>query len=250
LALLKELDERIREWENAARELKRASDHRALLESELSEVLRNVVIKQEAERGRIARELHDSLGQYLTIMNLQLDGLKLQAGATEELKAQVAGLETITRGIGSEMHRIAWELRPSALDDYGLKIVLPQYLEDWSQRSALKIDLHLEVSEERLPQNVETTLYRIVQEALTNVVKHAEAGTVGIVLKTTNTEATLIIEDDGTGFHFDETEPGASFSSRLGLLGIRERLALVNGTFEIETASGQGTVLIIHVPLV
>jgi two-component system, chemotaxis family, sensor kinase Cph1 len=247
-ALLAELDQRIKQWEATAEELKREGDRRAVVEAQLSMILRRTVIEQEAERRRIARELHDSLGQYLTIMQLDLDGIGRHAEASAEIQQRIVKLKALTANVGQEVNRLAWEIRPTALDDLGLQTAVQQFLEEWSETSKLKIDLHLTLSDRRLPTAIETALYRTLQEAITNVVKHADATKVGIILEATGKEARLIIEDDGKGFQWEDVESSTAPIMRLGILGIRERLSLVGGSLEIETAPGQGTTLIIHVP--
>ncbi|ACK50960.1 multi-sensor signal transduction histidine kinase [Methylocella silvestris BL2] len=248
-ALLVALDHRIRQWETTAQQLKIESDRRAVVEAELSEVLRSTVINQEAERQRIARELHDSLGQYLTVMQLDLDGIGRDVDSSPAVKRRVADLKNLTANLGKEVNRLAWEIRPTALDDLGLQTAIQQFLEEWGQKSGLQFDLHLALSDRRLPPIVETTLYRILQEAITNVVKHSQAKKAGVILKATSSEAIMIVEDDGRGFLWDDVDSATKPSSRLGLLGVRERLSLVGGKLEIETSPGHGATLFIHVPL-
>lgn len=247
-ALIAQLDERIREWEKIAQELKREGDRRAVLEAELAEVLRSTVTEQEAERQRIARELHDSLGQYLTIMRLDLDKISHDRDVTEEIQKRVDRLNMLTTEAGREVNKLAWEIRPTALDDLGLQTAIEQFLEEWGERSNLQFDLHLALSDRRLAPAIETALYRVLQEGIRNVVKHAGATHVGVILDASAKEVQLIIEDNGCGFAHDESAAQPRPSARLGLLGIRERLALVNGTLEIES-SANGTTLLIHVPL-
>ena len=248
-ALMAQLDQRIAQWEQTARELKRESDRRALLETELSQVLRRTVLDQEAERQRIARELHDSLGQYLTVMRLDLDGIGRDTGASGSIRARVEKLKSLTTDVGQEVNQLAWEIRPTALDDLGLQKAFQQFLEEWAERSTLKFDLHLALNDRRLPPQIETALYRVLQEAIRNVVQHAQAAKVGVILEASSGEVRLIVEDDGKGFVWDARDGDAPSAPRLGLLGIRERLALVGGLLEIETAPGAGTTLLIHVPL-
>lgn len=247
--LMAELDHRMKQWEATADELRREGDRRAVVETELSMVLRRTVLDQEAERRRIARELHDSLGQYLTIMQLDLDSIARQVGDSGEIHERVLKLKQLTAGVGHEVNRLAWAIRPTALDDLGLQTAVQQFLEEWSETSSLKFDLHLTLSDRRLPPNIETALYRTVQEAVTNVVKHADATKVGIILEAAEKEVRLIIEDNGKGFHWGDQEVSPAPTVRLGLIGIRERLSLVGGTLEVETSPGQGTTLIIHVPI-
>lgn len=247
-ALMSQLDHRIAQWEQTARDLKRESDRRAVVEAELSQVLRRTVLDQEAERQRIARELHDSLGQYLTVMQLDLDGIGRDTDASASIRQRVEKLKSLTSDVGQEVNQLAWEIRPTALDDLGLQKAFQQFLEEWAERSTLEFDVHLALNDRRLPQPIETALYRTLQEAIRNVIKHAGASKVGVILEASASEVRLIIEDDGKGFVWDTAE-GAVPSPRLGLLGMRERLALVGGLLEVETAPGSGTTLLIHVPL-
>jgi len=247
--LLAELDLRIKQWEDTAEQLQVEGARRAVLEGELSQVLRRTVVDQEAERQRIARELHDSLGQYLTLMNLDLDGIGRHEEASAAIRARVGKLKILTADAGQEVNQLAWEIRPTALDDLGLQTSFQQFIEEWSKRTDLEFDLHLSLGGRRLPESVETALYRSLQEAVRNVVRHAVAKRVGIILEATDAEVRLIVEDNGKGFEWKADSMIDAPSSRLGLLGVRERLALVGGTLEIESAAGEGTTLLIHVPL-
>ncbi len=248
-ALLAQLDDKIVQWERTAAMLKTEGDRRAVLEEELSQVLRRTVVEQEAERQRIARELHDSLGQYLTAMQLDLEGIARDRTASSTVKVRVDRLKGLTNDAGQEVNHLAWEIRPTALDDLGLQTAIQQLVEAWGDRSGLAFDLHLTLDSRRLSSSVESVLYRVLQEAILNVVKHAGARRVGVILEASETEVRLIVEDDGIGFASAGDDTAATPSARLGLLGMRERLALVNGAIEIETAPGQGTTLLIHVPL-
>jgi light-regulated signal transduction histidine kinase (bacteriophytochrome) len=246
--LIAQLDTRIKEWEAIAQELKLEGDRRAVLEAELAEVLRSTVTEQEAERQRIARELHDSLGQYLTVMRLDLDKIAYESDASPTIQERVERLKDMTAEAGREVNKLAWEVRPTALDDLGLQTAFEQFLEEWGERTNLQFDLHLALSGRRLAPSIETALYRVLQEAIRNVIKHAGAKRVGVILEANAKEVRFIVEDDGCGFPHDESKLGGKPSARLGLLGIRERIALVGGTLEIES-SANGTTLIIHVPL-
>jgi len=225
------------------------SERRAVVEAELSQVLRRTVADQEAERQRIARELHDTLGQSLTLLQLGLDGISRTMPANDAAQARVANLKTLTVDVGRQVHELAWEIRPTVLDDLGLQTAIRNLLETWSERSSLKFDLHLTLADRRLPATIETALYRVLQEALTNVVRHAEATRVGVILGIKEDTVTMIIEDDGRGFGCDEDNPARAPARHFGLLGMRERVALVDGTLEIESAPGRGTTLFIRVKL-
>ena len=224
-ALMEQLDARIAQWERTAAELKRESDRRAVVEAELSQVLRRTVLDQEAERQSIARELHDSLGQYLTVMQLDLDGIGRDSDASASIRRRVDKLKSLTMDVGQEVNQMAWDIRPTALDDLGLQKAFQQFLEEWAERSSLKFDVHLTLDDRRLPPVIESTLYRVLQEAIRNVVKHAQAARIGVILEATTRQVRLIVEDDGKGFVWEAPDGAIQASDRLGLLGIRERLA-------------------------
>jgi signal transduction histidine kinase len=216
-------------------------------EAYLAEVLSYTVIQQEAERRRIARELHDALGQYLAAMSMKLEICGRSAPDSSPLKAWLDELKSLTATVGDEVDRLAWELRPAVLDDIGLEPAIQRFVEEWARRSGLRFDLHLSLKRSRLPSDIETALYRVLQEGVTNIVKHAGATTVGVILKASADDAVMIIEDDGNGFELENLNRASS--PRLGLLGMRERLAMVHGSLEIETRPGEGTTLIIRVAL-
>jgi signal transduction histidine kinase len=142
------------------------------------------------------------------------------------------------------VRRLAVELRPSALDDFGLTPALERLVHTYRQHTALPVHLEIQLGDVRLPSEVETTLYRMVQEALTNVAKHADASAVSILLTRRPSSVALVVEDDGTGFELDGVRDGG-----LGLSGMRERVALVGGRLRVEAAPGKGTTLAAEVPL-
>jgi PAS domain S-box-containing protein len=208
-----------------------------------TELLRRMVFAQEDERRRIAREMHDQFGEQLTTLALRIAALKAACGDRPELREQVDGLDAVARQIDRDVDQLVWELRPTALDDLGLRAALMNYIQEWSRRVNVHAALHTSgLLDARLPSEVETTLYRIAQEALTNVAKHARATTVEIILERRNNHVLLIIEDDGVGF-----EPAQEAAGRqgFGLLGMRERAALVGATLEIESA-GKGTTILVR----
>ena len=230
-------------------ELKQADQRRALVEAELSQALRSTVESQEAERLRIARELHDRLGQTLTLLQLGLDELGHALPEGDKMRERLAALVGLANNLGSEANRLAWEIRPTALDDLGLEIAIRHLVETWSERSHLEFDLQLMLNDRRLNPAVETALYRVLQEAITNIARHADATGVAVLLEAHEKEVSMIVEDDGRGFSLAEALPPGAPSKRLGLLGIRERLSLVSGTLEVESAPGEGCTLYIRAPL-
>ena len=230
-----------------------AAEARAGRESELrkeneSRAAERMMIMED-ERQRISRELHDSLGQYLAAINMNMKVMAAEASGEGNFRHRLSEVEDMTSAVAREVSRLAWELRPLALDDLGLQAAIEGLTHDWGQRSKLRFDLMLTLGDRRLPPAVETTLYRVVQEAVTNVVKHANATTVGVILRADCDEVTLIFEDDGQGFRSADPDGGAESSSGLGLLGMRERLSTVGGRLEIESAPGRGATLIIRAPL-
>jgi signal transduction histidine kinase len=179
----------------------------------------------------------------------------VQSEGTEAAMEQVRKLQALTSEIGQDLHRTAADLRPTALDDLGLVRALEALASDWADRFGILVDVHMNGSDLRLSQEVETAIYRIVQEALTNVMKHSQAKNVSIVVDHKPTRLRLVVEDDGIGFDPDaaiapdgENDSGP-FRPRLGLSGIRERLALINGSLAVESTPGAGTTLFIQVPL-
>jgi signal transduction histidine kinase len=235
------------ELELRLKELRQETQRRAVAETELSEVLRSTVEDQEAERLRIARELHDTLGQSLTLLQLGLDDLG--AVLPSDAEDRVAALRKLAQGVGSEVNRLAWEIRPTALDDLGLQTAIQHLLEIWSERLHLQFDLRLALHDRRLEPVVETTLYRVLQEALTNIARHAGATRVGVLLEVRDKEVRMIIEDDGKGFSPAEPLRVGAPTKRLGLIGIRERLTLISGKLEIESAPGRGCTLFVKAPI-
>jgi two-component system CheB/CheR fusion protein len=213
---------------------------RKRMEQERERLLRRIVSAEEEERQRIARELHDQLGQHLTALKVGLEGLPRSGENVERLKRIVSEIDR-------SVDRLTLELRPPVLDDVGLDGALGSLVDQFTQASGIQADVHTTGTEaERLPELIETSLYRILQEALTNVWKHAGAKSVSVILERTPGQVQLIVEDDGSGF---EPADGGTGDGRLGLLGIRERVSLIGGSFHIEAPLGQGTTLYVRVPL-
>jgi len=207
------------------------------------DALRRVVTAQELERRRLARELHDETGQALTSILLGLKAAE-DAGGPAEMRAAIASLRELAVGTLHDVRRLAVELRPRALDDFGLVPALERLTETFAEQTGIDVGFEHSLGPERLPGEVETALYRIVQEALTNVLKHAGAGRVSIVLSRRDGAVSAVIEDDGRGF-----EAGGGQHDSLGLVGMSERLGLLDGRLSIESAKGAGTTIVAEVPL-
>jgi two-component system, NarL family, sensor histidine kinase DevS len=207
------------------------------------DALRRVVAGQEVERRRLARELHDETGQALTSILLGLRAVD-DADNSEGMKSALADLRELVVTTLQDVRRLAVQLRPKALDDFGLVAALERLVQTFSESSGIRVDLEARLGDHRLPTEVETTMYRIVQEALTNVVKHAEATRVSILLVRRDAMLTAVMEDDGRGF-----DAASVKSDSLGLEGMRERVTLHDGRLTLETAPGSGTTLRVEVPL-
>ena len=210
--------------------------------------LRQLVTVQEEERRRIARELHDELGQQLTALKLGLQSLQDASHGRSSGVAQQ--LQDIVDGLGRAVQHLTWELRPTALDDLGLQTTLLHYVERWTEHSKIEVDFQsIGLESHRVPSHIETTMYRIVQEALTNVLKHAQAERVSLILERTKDRVLAIVEDNGCGFDTEAMLTSAHAERSLGLLGMQERAALVGGTLHLESAPGRGTTVYVRIPL-
>jgi two-component system, NarL family, sensor histidine kinase DevS len=203
--------------------------------------VRRIVGGQEQERRRLSRELHDETGQALTSILLGLKTIEDTQG-TERFPAAVAELREIVAATLQDVRRLAVELRPKALDDFGLVPALERLTGSFAEQTGIAAHLESRLPESRLPSETETVLYRVVQEALTNVVKHAQADHVSVLLHSKPGRLAVVIEDDGRGF----AEGGET--DGIGLLGMRERVALIGGTVAVESSPGAGTTIVVEVP--
>jgi PAS domain S-box-containing protein len=214
------------------------------------EAVQQLIMAKEAERRRLALELHDQMGQHLTALMLGLKVLRAGALDSSSARENLQQLQELADLMAKEIHHLALELRPTALDDLGLQTALGNYIEAWSKRSGVEIDFQSTgLEEKRLSSPIETALYRVVQEGLTNVLKHAQARRVSLILQCSPDQVLAIVEDDGCGFDADAVIGSRGPRGRLGLVGMRERVALVGGTLTIESALGRGTTLFARIPL-
>jgi signal transduction histidine kinase len=208
------------------------------------ETVDSILEAQEAERSRIARELHDETGSALTAVLLGLAAIDGATTVPEAHQASIALRET-ARSTLENVGRLAFALRPSTLDEYGLVPALKDLSKRLQEQGGPRIDLEVDLpANARLPAKLETAVFRITQEALTNVVKHAQAKSVRITFARREQSVVLAIEDDGHGFSPSQVPGGA-----LGLVGMRERVASVNGALDIQSKRGAGTRLTVEIPL-
>jgi signal transduction histidine kinase len=205
-----------------------------------------VLTAHEAERKRIARELHDDTAQALTSILVRLRLLE-RASQDGEVLRNVLELRDLTSGALDSVRRMAMDLRPASLDDLGLVPALESYVERYSDNWPVRVTLSVEGLRRRLPRDAELVLYRVVQEALTNIAKHASAKAARVRLSRRRNQVVLVIEDDGKGFEPDGVQ--RTRGSGLGLFGMRERLALVGGDLQVESTRGDGTRITARVPL-
>jgi signal transduction histidine kinase len=209
------------------------------------EILNRLVRAQEDERKRIARDLHDELGQQLTALRLKLQTAR-KISKDEIMNGKLDEMQLIARQIDDGVDFLAWELRPTVLDDLGLFVALDKYVSEWSRYAGVRADLlGSSLKKTRFTPEVEMNLYRIVQEALNNVHKHAGAKSVEVMLERREDLIVLIIADNGKGF---DPEDKSKRKKGMGLTGMRERAALIGATLEIESAPDEGTSIFVRIP--
>jgi PAS domain S-box-containing protein len=228
--------------ESSIREVERANRERNALRRQLD-------VASEEERRRLSRELHDEVGQHLTALGLGLQTLSDIVPAGSEAYRRATGLRELAETLGRELHAVAVRLRPQSLDDFGLESALCSYVEDWSRHSDIAIDTHLHLGPTRLTHEVESAIYRIIQEALTNVAKHSRAARASLVVERLDGVVRVIIEDDGRGFDTAAIGGVEVSSRRLGLRGMQERAVLLGGSLEVESSPGSGTTLFVRMPV-
>ncbi len=209
-------------------------------------LLERVISAQEEERKRIARELHDETSQSLATIVLGVTMLE-ETEQDQQLRNKLTDLRKITEKTIDEVHYLSWSLRPSALDDYGLLPAIKKYAEEFKKKYDIEVDIQVIGFEEiRLPSVVEISIYRVIQEALTNAARHADAENISIIIKHVKNVVSFIIEDDGNGFNAKETVNRKLTKNHLGLKGMQERIESIGGRFFIESNPGMGTSIYVN----
>ncbi|MBY0495015.1 MAG: PAS domain-containing sensor histidine kinase [Cyanobacteria bacterium] len=233
-------------------ELAQEMAERIAAEERVKALLERLVGVQEDERRRLSRNLHDHLGQQLTALRLAIGSIKerTRGGGSGDSNSRIGVIEAIVSDLDRDIDRLAWDLRPAALDDMGLSAALATLVREWAAMTGVSAEFHATASpapERRLGKDVESHVYRIVQEALTNVAKHAAASRVSVLLTQAREELALIVEDDGHGF------PGGIAADPadggMGLVSMRERAALIGGEIQIESLAGKGATVFVKIPL-
>jgi signal transduction histidine kinase len=249
--LKRELTRR-KKLEVALRESKR--QHAQLMKKSLraQEHLRSlshqVLSAQEQERRRISRELHDEIGQILTAVNVKLATLTAQANINAKvLKRTIRSTQRLVERSMNKVHRFARDLRPPLLDDLGLIPALKAHLDTFTRQTAIPVRLKVFAAVEKLDSDKRTVLYRVVQEAVTNIVAHAQASLVNVEIQRDGNIVRMDVRDNGKGFDV-QRRLNARRITRLGLLGMRERVEMVGGSFDVESTRGEGTTIRARIP--
>ncbi|MBP9663385.1 MAG: PAS domain-containing protein [Pyrinomonadaceae bacterium] len=224
-------------------ELARSEDHRVAL-------LKRLFTIQEDERGRIARDIHDQLGQRLTALRLKIASIIDLCDKGSPVFERVSRLLEISELLDSEVSFLAWELHPTVLDEEDFNSTLDQYVREWSRFSGISAEVdQIALRGTHINEQVATNLYRITQEALNNVAKYSKADLVNVLLEKRGSDLILIVEDNGIGFEISTSEQNDAEQRGFGLLSMRERAALISGTLDIESEPGHGTTIFVRVPL-
>ncbi|MFI5076775.1 MAG: GAF domain-containing protein, partial [Vicinamibacteria bacterium] len=228
--------------------LEREVRERRLAEQQITALFRRLISTQEEERRRIARDIHDQVGQQMTALRLRLEALRARADGDPTMGAQVEGAQRLAEELDQSIDFLTSQLRPSTLENLGLAVSLRDLVHGWGRRFGIPAEFETSAPDMRLADDVETNLYRIAQEALHNVVKHAQARNVSVLLSRRDHHAMLMIEDDGRGFQ--PQRPAAPHrAAGFGLISMRERAMLVGGELEIDSTPGSGTSIFVRVPL-
>lgn len=235
---------------NKQKELEHEIDERRQAQAAHVDLLRRMVRVQEEERRRISRELHDQCGQEVTAMRLSLKSMEESMVTHAASDQHFENLRKLLDQLARDMHHIAIELRPPVLDDLGLQIAMESYVSSWNRRTGIAAGFACQgLSRKKIPEEVETALYRVLQEALTNVARHAGAKRVSVILEGTEQGIVEIIEDEGQGFDTSTLSSAAELKQHLGVLGMRERIEAFGGSLEIESTIGTGTSVFARIPL-
>jgi len=219
-----------------------------VMQAKLRQLTREIITTQEEERKSISRELHDEVVQTLVGINVELSALKKEAASSApRLQRKIARTQRLVEGSVHAVHRFARGLRPAVLDDLGLIAALHAHCKSLATQCKIAIKLTAPREAESLGGAERTVLYRVAQEALTNVIRHAEATTVGIVIRQIPGALRMEISDNGKSFAVEKTLTKES-NQRLGLIGMRERVEMVGGRLTIESSPGNGTTVCAEVP--
>jgi signal transduction histidine kinase len=240
------IQERTSELAASNQALERELADRRDAEARVRSLLARLITVQEDERRRIARDLHDDLGQKMTALHLKLEALRRTLEGSPH-HAQVQEAQAFVQQLDRDLDFFTWELRPAALYDLGLVPALRDYVTQWSRNFGIAAEFDsVGIGTERLRADVEINMYRIAQEALNNVYKHARATRVSVLVQRRRGELVISVEDDGIGFDASTVD---AQGRAIGLIGMRERAALMNGTLDLERAASGGTAVVVSAPV-
>ncbi|HUQ87866.1 MAG TPA: histidine kinase [Vicinamibacterales bacterium] len=219
-------------------------------QAQIKAMFQRLVSVQEDERRRIARDLHDHLGQQLTALRMNIEVFRLLSDLDPARIRQLERTQQLADELDRSIDFLTWQLRPGTLDDLGLEAALSQMVDNWSQRSGLDSVFRSNgINGVRLPHEVEENLYRIAQESLNNIVKHAGATRVQMLLEYCDRLLRLVVADEGCGFTPADDVGTGGGTRRLGLVSMRERATLIGGALKIDTGPGRGTMIVVEVPI-
>ncbi len=219
------------------------------MQGELRDLSRQLLSVQEEERRKISHELHESILQILAGINVRLAVLQSQSSASSrKLHTRIGGTQVLVQKSVEIVRRLAHELRPTVLDDLGLIPALQTLMKDFTTQSGVRVSFKVCAGIEQSNATLLTVLYRVAQEALTNVARHARASHVDVNIECLKDVIRMNITDNGHGFELAANHPGVGKQPRLGLLGMRERVEMIGGTFRVESAAGQPTTVRVEVP--
>jgi len=250
-----ELAREVTERKRAEEELRQTRDHYISLfeqaramEENLRQLSAKVFTAQEEERKRISRELHDEIGQALTAINVDMAMLRQRAGADRVFRAKMATAQRLLERSMETIHQFARELRPAMFDHLGPHAAFRAYLKCFDKRTGIATSFRSKVDLNRLDAQQAIVLFRVAQESLTNVFKHARATRAELEFFPAGRELCMEVRDNGRAFRIQDRN-GAKWKGRLGLLGMQERVRLINGSFAIDSVSGRGTTIRVKIPL-
>lgn len=245
IALRKAAREALKKSERHYRELLAQSHN---VQAQLRHLSHHVLWAQEEERKEISRNLHDGIAQVLTGINAHLATLKEEASTNAKgFKARISRTQRLVERSLSAVHRFAIELRPAVLDDLGLVPAIQSYMKGLAERTDIRLRLVAFDGFRKLPMVKRTVLYRVAQAALTNVAQHAEATRAKVTIRRLPTAIRVEIQDNGRSFDVGRVL-FARHKRRLGLLGMRERVEMVGGSFAVESSPGKGTIVRVQIP--
>jgi signal transduction histidine kinase len=249
MELERQIQERTIKLLEGEKSLEKETELRRRAEEAHMQALRRLVDANENERSRLSRELHDQMSQELTALKLGLNSIQKEGTLSPPGQERLLQLEEMANVLMQKVHRLAWELRPPMLKGFGLGLALRDYVTTWSSHSGVQVDYYDgDPGAHGIPSDIELVLYRVAQEALTNVARHAHARHASVILQCREGCISLIVEDDGQGFDVHKVLGSSNGNRRLGILGMQERVGSIGGLINIESDPDAGTTVYVRIP--